>query len=482
MIRQGCLNIEWYLRDNIEMKFKYKMLLSSIIFSLYITSAQSRWYDSVILEPSAKLFQQNCSACHGVNAEGTLGQENTNNTGATAPPALNGTAHAWHHSIDVLKNIIKYGGNKVGGSKTSSSMPSFIGKLSDSEIDSVIAYFQSKWPEDIYQKWVSRDSGNTDQSGKLAKSDTDYLASVTSNMTSLLRSRLGYDNVSEPVRTPLEGIYQTQFGKNYAYLTSDGRYLFMGDLIDLEQEQNLTNNAKRKIETPVTNTQTTKIAGILKNRNMTFLLKRSIGSNDVSDPVRTPVDGIYVTKFGSNYAYLSGDGRYVIMGSMIDLELGLNLTSISKRRTAKSLLKQFDTKEKAIFPAIGEEKAVLNIFTDTTCPFCKKLHEELPKLQSAGISIHYLPYPRGGKEGSGYQSLRQVWCAKDRAKALSIGKGLASGDLPAGNCKEGNIVDEGYKLGNKLGMTGTPALFKSNGESIQGYVPYQELIPRVLNN
>lgn len=40
--------------------------------------------------------------------------------------------------------------------------------------------------------------------------------------------------------------YQTQFGNNYGYLSEDGRYLFMGSLIDLKQGQNLTDIDNRK--------------------------------------------------------------------------------------------------------------------------------------------------------------------------------------------------------------------------------------------
>jgi len=126
-------------------------------------------------------------------------------------------------------------------------------------------------------------------------------------------------------------------------------------------------------------------------------------------------------------------------------------------------------------------KAVLNIFTDTSCPYCQKLHGEIVKLQEAGISVHYLPYPRGGSQGPGYTTLKQVWCATDRARAMTIAKGQASGELPSGDCKSADLIDEGYRLGNKVGVTGTPSLYKSSGELITGYVPYRELIPRVLN-
>jgi thiol:disulfide interchange protein DsbC len=170
------------------------------------------------------------------------------------------------------------------------------------------------------------------------------------------------------------------------------------------------------------------------------------------------------------------------MGNLIDLQQGKNLTDIARRSTAIVEINKVALNDKTIFPATGEEKAILNIFTDTSCPYCKQLHSEITFLQQAGISVHYLPYPRGGNQGPGYQSLKQVWCAEDRAKAMTIAKGLDTGNLPTGDCESAAFVDAGYALGNLVGVTGTPSLYKSNGENIQGYVPYKELIQRVLNN
>ena len=42
------------------------------------------------------------------------------------------------------------------------------------------------------------------------------------------------------------------------------------------------------------------------------------------------------------------------------------------------------------------------------------------------------------------------------------------------------MIDRGYRAGNQVGLRGTPALIKSNGEKIEGYVPYLELIPRLV--
>lgn len=216
-------------------------------------------------------------------------------------------------------------------------------------------------------------------------------------------------------------------------------------------------------------------------KNITHLLQSRLGGVAVTEASETPAKGIYQTQFGSKFAYLTGNGRYVFIGDMIDLEAQVNLTELSRRGIAKASINAFSIDDLAVFPAGGKTQGVLNVFTDTSCPYCKKLHEEVPELQKAGIEVRYFPFPRGGTRGPGYDELRKVWCGKDLAKTMNIAKGVDVGDLPAGDCKKAGIVDQGYELGNKIGVTGTPALFTGQGHKIEGYVPYNQLIPMVLN-
>jgi thiol:disulfide interchange protein DsbC len=120
------------------------------------------------------------------------------------------------------------------------------------------------------------------------------------------------------------------------------------------------------------------------------------------------------------------------------------------------------------------------LFTDTSCPYCQKLHSEIEQLQEAGITVRYLPYARGGKNGPGYETLKSVWCAEDRNKAMTDAKNERFEGLPPGDCAQSAMIDRGYRAGNRVGIRGTPALVKSNGEKIEGYVPYRELIPQLL--
>ena len=221
---------------------------------------------------------------------------------------------------------------------------------------------------------------------------------------------------------------------------------------------------------------------IASQPDITRLLKLRLGTENISPPVETPIKGVYQTRFGNKYGYLIDDGRYVFIGELFDLERAQNLTEISQRSEIKDELAKVSESDMSVFPATGTEKAKLTVFTDTSCPYCQKLHEEVNYLQDAGITVRYLPFPRGGARGPGYLTLKQLWCAEDKREAMDIGKGIIEGDLPAGDCDAADFVDRGYQLGNRLGVTGTPALYLESGEAITGYVPHQQFIARVLKD
>jgi len=115
------------------------------------SGAAERWYPEAVVEIGNRLFQQHCAVCHGSEAEGTAEWKKPDANGQYPPPPLNGTAHAWHHSIQQLSRQIHDGGIRLGG-----AMPPFGDRLTEPEILAVIAYFQSKWPDDLYQAWHQR--------------------------------------------------------------------------------------------------------------------------------------------------------------------------------------------------------------------------------------------------------------------------------------------------------------------------------------
>jgi len=114
-------------------------------------AAAERWFDDSTVDFGNQLFQQHCAACHGSEAQGTENWQQSDADGYYPPPPLDGSAHAWHHSIEQLTDSIREGGIKLGG-----RMPPFGDRLSNGEILALIAYFQSKWPNEIYRAWHGR--------------------------------------------------------------------------------------------------------------------------------------------------------------------------------------------------------------------------------------------------------------------------------------------------------------------------------------
>ncbi len=108
-----------------------------------------RWYTQEMVNQGKPIYQANCAQCHGGFGQGDANWRKPTEDGRYLPPPLNGTGHAWHHPMDQLRGVIKHG----RGPDVPSDMPAWGQKLSDEEIDSVIAWFQSRWPDEIYQAW-----------------------------------------------------------------------------------------------------------------------------------------------------------------------------------------------------------------------------------------------------------------------------------------------------------------------------------------
>ena len=121
-------------------------------------STDKRWYTIEQVSAGAELFQANCAACHGKQAEGSANWQKPGADGKYPAPPLNGTGHGWHHPLAILYQLIKYG--SPGGQ---GNMPAWGEKLSDDEIIAAIAWFQSHWSREIYQNWANRDAASRKQ-------------------------------------------------------------------------------------------------------------------------------------------------------------------------------------------------------------------------------------------------------------------------------------------------------------------------------
>ncbi len=112
-----------------------------------------RKLDSEKIRRGKIVYQTNCATCHDSNGEYTPGWRNKGPNGKYPPPPLNGSAHTWHHSTETLENMIREGSlSGMGG------MPAWENKLTTQEIDDVIVWITSIWPNEIYSIWYKETS------------------------------------------------------------------------------------------------------------------------------------------------------------------------------------------------------------------------------------------------------------------------------------------------------------------------------------
>lgn len=194
-----------------------------------------------------------------------------------------------------------------------------------------------------------------------------------------------------------------------------------------------------------------------------------------ADIAPSPVPGLYQVHKGSDYGYVTSDGRYLVRGDLLDLSTDENLTEKEREGARLSVLKKFGPDQIIEFAA-ANPKHVITIFTDIDCGYCRKLHAEMADYNQQGISVRYLFYPRMGPNTPSFDQAKSVWCSKDRKEALTQAKAGRHINAPT-TCK--NPVQAQYDAGDALGINATPMMVLDDGELVRGYVPAATLAARL---
>lgn len=185
----------------------------------------------------------------------------------------------------------------------------------------------------------------------------------------------------------------------------------------------------------------------------------------------SPIKGLYQIEVGTKILYVSEDGDFAVMGQMFDLRTKDNVTQQQRMGLVAKRLKELDESTMLV---IGpkDAKRTITVFTDVDCGYCARFHEEVPALNKAGVKVRYLFYPRAGLKSETYKRSVAVWCASDRAKAITDAKARKPIDMKV--CD--NPVADHYKLGEVFGVSGTPTLIIDDGTIIGGYRPAKALL------
>lgn len=204
-------------------------------------------------------------------------------------------------------------------------------------------------------------------------------------------------------------------------------------------------------------------------------LKKANVNAKILDVKKTEVPNLFwVSLEGMTSIYVTADGKYLIQGDVIRLgdktlhNVGENLQAAENKKQLATLKNE----DLIVYPAQGKTQHVVYVFTDSSCPYCHKLHEHLSEITAKGIEVRYIAWPRGEQF---MPTMQSIWCSADRKTAFD--QAVKGQVLPSTECK--NPVREQYELGLNMGVNGTPAIYNTEGVYLGGYMTPEELVKRL---
>jgi len=190
---------------------------------------------------------------------------------------------------------------------------------------------------------------------------------------------------------------------------------------------------------------------------------------------RSPIDGIWVLKIGPEVVYVDEQGEHLFQGDLIHLASRENLTENERASARSQTLDQVNPATRISYPA-AEERYSVTVFTDIDCGYCRQLHRDMDEINEAGVTVHYLFYPRGGPGSAAWEKSDQVWCADDQHAAMDEAKSGASLDMDI--CDD-TPTESHFEMGRQMQVTGTPAIVTQSGHVIRGYLPVDNLVSQI---
>jgi len=199
----------------------------------------------------------------------------------------------------------------------------------------------------------------------------------------------------------------------------------------------------------------------------------------VQNVKESQIENLYIVDIGDlQPIYTSKNGEFFFYGELYAVNGNMlqNTTKDEINLKRKSILDEALSEGDFITFKSDNEKHRVIIFTDVDCGYCRKFHNEINDFNDLGITVNYVAFPRSGLASDSYNKIVTAWCSTDAKDTLTkMKQGI---DVQLSMCQD-HPVEKHFLLGQKIGITGTPAIIKSNGELLPGYLPPEELITRL---
>ncbi len=195
------------------------------------------------------------------------------------------------------------------------------------------------------------------------------------------------------------------------------------------------------------------------------------------DTIEKVSDSFFEIAIQDQLYYLTSDFKHLIVGNVIDFETGINLTENRLKRERVKYLSRINDKNVIVYKP-EKTKHILTIFTDTSCPYCQKLHNEVDDLLMNDVEIRYVLYSRNGNDDDAYSDMVSVWCSNNQKDALN--KAFDNDFLKKESCQ--NPISDNASIARDLKVNGTPMMFMEDGLVIPGYVTTDKIMSILSQN
>ena len=192
----------------------------------------------------------------------------------------------------------------------------------------------------------------------------------------------------------------------------------------------------------------------------------------VNSVTRTQYPGLYEVLIGDDViVYTDEKVTYLFSTSegglaLIDVKSGRNLTE-EKRQKLSAIRFEDLPLDAAIKTVRGTGKRVFATFEDPNCPYCKRLWQDVAKLDN--VTIYTFLYPILSPDSEA--RAKAIWCSKDRSRAWV--DHMLTASMPAGP-RLRNPIEKISRSADGFAWR-TPTMFFTSGQRLVGARPDEPL-------
>ena len=170
--------------------------------------------------------------------------------------------------------------------------------------------------------------------------------------------------------------------------------------------------------------------------------------------------------------FASHDGKYLFVDRVLDIANRRDLTEAKSQQIRQDILAELPDAMQLSFPAKGQAKQSITVFTDIDCPYCRQLHDRVALLNERGVEVNYVMLPRAGVNSPSFQKAVSAVCAPNPQQAMT--QAMSGQTIETRECD--NTIAEQLKLARRLGIGSTPVTILPSGEKRVGLYSVDDML------